>query len=70
MSYISLTTGKLHKKPEKIKFKIFLVGYVGRFYRNLADNADNFLGSDFYGENCKRCKYPIQRCPKIYTRDK
>ena len=28
----------------------FPVGYVGRFYRNLADNVDNFLGCDFYGQ--------------------
>ena len=25
------------------------VGCVGSFYRNLADNVDDFLGSDFYG---------------------
>ena len=24
--------------------------YVDRFYRNLADNLDNLLGSDFYGQ--------------------
>ena len=43
-----LPTGKLYKKPEKIKLKNFPAGYVGRFNRNLADNVDNFLGSDFY----------------------
>lgn len=29
--------------------KNFPAGYVGNFYRNLADNVDNFLGSNFYG---------------------
>ena len=28
--------------------KNFPAGYVGSFYRNLADNVDNFVGSDFY----------------------
>ena len=42
--------GKLCKKPEKKKrLKNFPVGYVGRFYRNLADNVNTFLGFDFYG---------------------
>ena len=27
----------------------FPAGYVGKFYRNLAANVDNFLGSDYYG---------------------
>ena len=28
--------------------KNFPAGYVGKFYRNLADNVDTFLGSEFY----------------------
>ena len=36
-----LPTNKLYKL-------YFLAGYVGNFYRNLSDNVDNFLGSDFY----------------------
>ena len=28
--------------------KSFPAGYVGSFYRNLADNVNNFIGSDFY----------------------
>ena len=47
MSFISLSTGKLYNKKEKRKLKNFPAGYVGRFYRNFADNVDNFLGSDF-----------------------
>ena len=49
MSFISLPTGKLYKKPEKKKLKNFPACYVGKFYRNLADNVDTFLGSDIYG---------------------
>ena len=49
MSFISLPKVKLYKKPEKKKLKNFPVGYLGKFYRNLADNVDTFLGSDFYG---------------------
>lgn len=50
MSFIPLSTGKLYNKKEKRKLKNFPAGYVGRFYRNFADNVDNFLGSDFYGQ--------------------
>ena len=48
MGFYSLLTGKLHKKTKKRRLKNFPAGYVGSFYRNLADNADNFIGSDFY----------------------
>ena len=47
MSFISLLKGKLSKKKRKKKLKNFPVGYVGKFYRNLADNVDTFLGSEF-----------------------
>ena len=49
MSFILLPPDTLHKKIEKKRLKIFPAGYVGRLHRNLADNVDNFLGSDFYG---------------------
>ena len=49
IGFYLLPTGKLHKKTKKIRFKNFPAGYVGSFYRNLADNVDNFIGSDFYG---------------------
>ena len=51
--YYSLATGKLHQKPETSRLKNFLVGYVGSFYRNFADNVDTILGSDFYGRITK-----------------
>ena len=47
--FYSLPTGKLHKKPKQGRLKNDPAGYVGNFYRNLADNVNNFLGSDFYG---------------------
>ena len=43
-----LPTNKLYKKEETFQLKIFPAGFVGSFHRNLSDNVDNFLGSDFY----------------------
>ena len=43
-----LPTNKHYKKEKTFQLKNFLAGYVGSFYRNLSDNVDNFLGSDFY----------------------
>ena len=43
-----LPTNKLYKIEKTFQLKNFLAGYVGSFYRNLSDNVDNFLGSDFY----------------------
>ena len=48
MGFYSLPTGKSHRKPKQSSLKNFPAGYVGNFYRNLADNVDKFLGSDFY----------------------
>ena len=39
-------TNKLYKKENTRKLKNFPAGYVGRFYRNLADSIDT--SSDFY----------------------
>ena len=48
MSFISLPTGRSHKKTETKKLKSFPAGYVGRFYRDLADVVDSAARSDFY----------------------
>ena len=48
MSFYSSLTGKIYKRKEKRKLKNLPAEYVGRFYRNLANNVNNFLGSDFY----------------------
>ena len=45
-----LTTNKLYKKEKTEKLKNFPAGYVGSFYKNLADNVNNFVGSDFYSQ--------------------
>ena len=43
-----LATNKLHKKEKTKRLRNFSAGYVGSFYRNLADSIDKFVGSDFY----------------------
>ena len=63
--FFSLPTGKLHKKEKQKKFKHFPAGYVGNFYRNLADNVDNFLGSEFYGRitnDANSTSANVQKC--------
>ena len=44
--------------------KNFPAGYVGSFYRNLADNIDNFLGSDFYGQIANDYNIPSEDVQK------
>ena len=46
--FFSLPTGKLLQKTKKKRLKNCPSGYIGRFYRNLADIVDNFGGSEFY----------------------
>ena len=41
ISFASLPTAKLHKKTETKKLKNFPAGYVGRCYRDLANNVDS-----------------------------
>ena len=60
MAFISLSTGKLHKKAKIKKLKNFLIGYVGKFYRTFAQNIDSSVN-----ENCQRCINTIRRCSKI-----
>ena len=43
-----MPTNKLVKKENTKRLKNFPAGYVGKFYRNIADNVHSFLGSDFY----------------------
>ena len=64
VGFYSLTTGKLYKKPETSRLKIFPAGYVGSFYRNLADHLDNFLGSDFYGRITNDADIPPENFQK------
>ena len=64
MGFYSLPTGKRTKKTKKRKLKKFPAGYVGSFYQNPADNADTFLGSDFYGRIASVSNIPSEDIQK------
>ena len=57
-SFYSLLTGKIHKKTKNSRWKFFPPGYLGSFYRNLADDVENFSGSDFYGKIASDANIP------------
>ena len=46
--FFLLPTNKLHKKENTKRLKNFPAGYVGNFYRNLADKVDT--SSDFFAQ--------------------
>ena len=52
------------KKTKKRRLKNFPAGYVGNFYRNLADNVDNYIGSDFYGRIANDSSMPSEDVQK------
>lgn len=63
--FFSLLSGKLHKKEKQSRLKIFPTSYVVNFYRNLADNVNNVLGSDSYGRIASDANLPsedFQKC--------
>ena len=62
--FFSLPTGKLHKKEKQKRLENFPAGYIGNFYRNLADNVDNFVGSDFYGRITNDANLPPEDVQK------
>ena len=64
MSFILLPGGTLYKKPEKKKIKNFPAGYIGKFYRKLGDNVDNFLRSEFYGRIANDAEIPSEDVQK------
>ena len=64
MDFYSLTTGKVYKKTKKSRLKNFPAGYMGSFYRNLAKNVDNFLGSDFFGKIASDANIPPEDVQK------
>ena len=66
MSFISVMTGKLYKKPEKIKLRNFPAGYVGRFSRNFTNNVNNFLGLISIGELQTMQIIFLKTCKNIY----
>ena len=63
--FFPLLTGKLHKKEKQKRLKNVPADYVGNFYSNLADNVDNFLGSEFYGRitnDANLLSADVQKC--------
>ena len=63
-SFYSLPFGKLHKKPKQCRLKNFPTSYVGSFFRNLADNVDNYLGPDFYEGIANNVNVPSENIQK------
>lgn len=59
-----LPTNRLYKKEKTERLKNFPTGYVGSFYRNLADNVDNFTGSDFYSQIAADANLPKEDVQK------
>ena len=60
-----LPRNKLYKKEKTNRLKNFPAGYMGSFYGNLADNVDNFVGSDLYSRIATDSDIPtedVQKC--------
>ena len=57
-----LPTNKLYKKEDTQQLKNFPAGYVGSFYRNLAENID--IGSDFYSRMTTDANIPREDVQK------
>ena len=64
MSFVSLPTGKLHKKTETKKLKHFPAGYDGRFYNDLANDVDSAVNSNFYGRVANDVDIPSEDVQK------
>ena len=64
MSFVSLPTGKLHKKTETKKLKHFPAGYDGRFYNDLGNDADSAVNSNFYGRVANDVDIPSEDVQK------
>ena len=60
--FFPLPTNKLYKKENTKRLKNFPAGYVGNFYRNLADNVDT--GSDFFAQIFKDANIPREDVQK------
>ena len=60
--FFLLPTNKLHKKENTQRLKNFPAGYVGSFYRNLADRVDT--SSDFYAHIANDANIPKEDIQK------
>ena len=61
-NFYLLPTNKLYKKENTRQLKNFTVGYVGSFYRHLADNVEN--SSDFYSRITANADIPREDVQK------
>ena len=61
-NFYLLPTNKLYKKENARQLKNFPVGYVGSFYRHLADNVEN--SSDFYSRITANADIPREDVQK------
>ena len=64
MGFASLPTSKLHIKTETKKLKNFPAGYVGRFYKDLANNINNTVNSNFYRQIANDADIPSEDIQK------
>ena len=60
--FFLLPTNKLYKKEDTKRLKNFHAGYVGSFYRNLADRIDT--DSDFYSKIANDANIPKEDVQK------
>ena len=60
--FFLLPTNKLYKKENTKRLKNFPAGYVGNFYRNLADNVDT--SSDFFAQISNDANIPREDVQK------
>ena len=62
--FFPLPTNKLYEKENTKRLKNFPAGYVGNFYRNLADNVDT--SSDFFAQIFKDANIPREDVQNIF----
>ena len=60
--FFLLPTNKLYKKENTKRLKNFPAGYVGSFYRNLADRVDT--SSDFFANIARDANIPKEDVQK------
>ena len=62
--FFLLSTNKLYKKENTRRRNNFAAGYLGNFYRNLADNIDSFTDCYFYSRIAADTNIPKQDVQK------
>ena len=64
MGFYYLPTRKIHKESMQSRLKNFPGSYLVYFYRNLADNVNNFIGPDFYERIANNSNIPPEDVEK------